>query len=78
MCNVLDRFHHLDFGYEYDDKAFHTNHPFYVKDIASFSHKNHILHESTRQYMKVHGQNSAGKLQISYDEKAQKSHILCQ
>ena len=28
--------------------------------------------------MKVHGQNSAGKLQISYDEKAQKSHILCE
>ena len=47
MGNVVDRFHHLDFGYQYDDKAFHTNHPFYVKDIASFSHKNHILREST-------------------------------
>ena len=61
MCNVLDHFHHLnlsekiylkksmveEIGYEYYGKAFHTNHPFYLKDIASFSHKNHILCEST-------------------------------
>ena len=61
MCNVLDHFHHLnlsekiylkksmveEIGYKYYGKAFHTNHPFYLKDIESFSHKNHILCEST-------------------------------
>ena len=56
---------------KYYDKTFHTNHQFYVKDIARYSTK-------ITFYVIVRGQNSVGKLQISYDEKAQKSHILCE
>ena len=51
---------------KYDDKTFHTNHQFYVKDIARYSTK-------ITFYVKVRGQNSVGKLVMT---KKHKNHTF--